>query len=70
MLAVILKFFTAVFLTIVGIAFVAVMIAWSLLLLDFLFRVFGFTAIAMWIEYIHISYLSRLRSAIRHIFKQ
>jgi hypothetical protein len=46
------------------------MIAWSLLLLEFIFRVFGFTAIAMWIESIHISYLSRLRSAIRHIFKQ
>ena len=70
MFAVILKFFTAIFLTIVGIVFVAIMIAWSLLLLEFLFRVFGFTTIATWIESIHISYLGRLRSAIRHIFKQ
>lgn len=70
MFAIILKFLTAVFLTIVGIAFVAVMIAWSLLLLEFLFRVFGFTAIATWIESVHISYLGRFRSAIRHVFKR
>ena len=69
MLAVILKFFIAVFLTIIGVTFVAIAISWLLILSALIFRLIGLTTIAVWIKTKQELYVEHLKSSVRFLFK-
>ena len=69
MLAVILKFFVAVFLTIIGITFIAIAISWLLILSALIFHLIGFTTIAVWIKAKQELYVEHLKSSVRFLFK-
>ena len=69
MLAVIFKFFIAVFLTIIGVTFVAIAISWLLILSALIFRLIGLTTIAVWIKAKQELYVEHLKSSVRFLFK-
>lgn len=69
MFAVIFKFFIAVFLTIIGVTFVAIAISWLLILSALIFRLIGFTTIAVWIKTRQELYVEHLKSSVRFLFK-
>ena len=70
MLAVILKFFIAVFLTIIGITFIAIATSWLLILSALIFRLIGFTTIAVWIKAKQELYIEHLKSSVKFLFKR
>lgn len=70
MLTIILKFFIAVFLTIIGITFIAIAISWLLILSALVFRLIGFTTIAIWIKTKQELYIEHLKSSVKFLFKQ
>lgn len=70
MLAVILKFFIAVFLTIIGITFIAIAISWLLILSALIFHLIGFTTIAIWIKAKQELYVEHLKSSVRFLCRR
>ena len=70
MLAVILKFFVAVFLTIIGITFIAIAISWLLILSALIFHLIGFTTIAVWIKTKQEFYVEHLKSSVKFLYKR
>lgn len=70
MFAVIFKFFIAVFLTIIGITFIAIAISWLLILSALVFRLIGFTTIAVWIKTKQELYIEHLKSSVKFLFKR
>ena len=70
MFAVIFKFFIAVFLTIIGITFIAIAISWLLILSALVFRLIGFTTIAVWIKTKQELYVEHLKSSVKFLCKR
>lgn len=70
MFAVIFKFFIAVCLTIIGVTFVAIAISWLLILSALIFRLIGFTTIAVWIKLKQELYIEHLKSSVKFLFKR